>query len=157
MIVLALLSPLIGPLLQIPTVLPMLAASLTILLLFLRPVSDGTLQGIQRFSGLGTVQVLQAFLRLIVGAGLLWLGWQAFGALLALPLGMLLGFVAAPLICWLPGQPQGLTWGLALIACAIVARRLTAGLLVDMSVGARMDVVLLRRLLFDQGLTGRDW
>ena len=76
---------------------------------------------------------------------------------LALPLGMLLGFVAAPVICWLTGQPEGLTWGLALILCAIVARRLTAGLVVDMSVGARMDVVLLRRLLFDQGLTGRDW
>ncbi len=76
---------------------------------------------------------------------------------LALPLGMLLGFVAAPLICWLTGQPQGLTWGLALIPCFIVARRLTAGVLVDMSVGARMDVVLLRRLLFDQGLTAADW
>lgn len=76
---------------------------------------------------------------------------------LALPLGMLLGFVAAPLICWLTGQPQGLTWGLVLMLCAIVARRLTAGLLVDMSVGARMDVVMLRRLLFDQALAGRDW
>jgi hypothetical protein len=76
---------------------------------------------------------------------------------LALPLGMLLGFVAAPLVCWLTGQPQGLTWGLVLMLCAIVARRLTAGLLVDMSVGARMGVVLLRRLLFDQKLTGRDW
>lgn len=76
---------------------------------------------------------------------------------LALPLGMLLGFVAAPLVCWLTGQPQGLTWGLALIPCAIAARRLTAGLRVDMSVGARMDVVLLRRLLFDQGLTAADW
>jgi O-antigen/teichoic acid export membrane protein len=95
MIVVGLLSPLIAPLLQIPTVLPMLAASLTILLLFLRPVTDGTLQGIQRFSGLGSVQVLQAFLRLIVGAGLLWLGWQAFGALLALPLAMLGGLLLA--------------------------------------------------------------
>ncbi len=76
---------------------------------------------------------------------------------LALPLGMLLGFVATPLICWLTGQPQGLTWGLALMLCAIVARRLTSGLFVDMSVGARMDVVMLRRLLFDEGLAGHDW
>lgn len=76
---------------------------------------------------------------------------------LTLPLGMLLGFVSAPLICWLTGQPQGLTWGLALISCAIVVRRLTAGLLVDMSVDARMGVILLRRLLFDQRLAGRDW
>ncbi|MBE9505308.1 MAG: glycerol-3-phosphate acyltransferase [Chloroflexi bacterium] len=76
---------------------------------------------------------------------------------LALPLGMFLGFVAAPLLCWLTGQPQGLTWGLALMLCVIVARRLTAGLLVDMSVGARTSVILLRRLLFDQALAGRDW
>ena len=76
---------------------------------------------------------------------------------LALPLGMLLGFVAAPLICWLTVQPQGLTWGLVLMLCVIVARRLTSGLLVDMSVGVRTSVILLRRLLFDQGLTGRDW
>ena len=76
---------------------------------------------------------------------------------LALPLGMLLGFVAAPLICWLTDQPQGLMWGLVLMLCAIVVRRLTAGLLVDLSVGAWIGRVMLRRLLFDQGLTGRDW
>ena len=76
---------------------------------------------------------------------------------LVYPVVMLLGFVAAPLVCWLTAQPQGLTWGLVLILCAIVARRVSAGLLLDMSVGAGISVILLRRLLFDERLTGRDW
>jgi glycerol-3-phosphate acyltransferase PlsY len=76
---------------------------------------------------------------------------------LALPLGMLLGFCAAPALAYLTGQPPGLTAGLLLTMIAIVVRRLTAGLREDLSVGVRMGPVLIRRLLFDQPLTGRDW
>ncbi len=75
---------------------------------------------------------------------------------LSLPLGMLLGFSAAPFLSWLTAQTTALTVGLALLAGGIVLRRLTAGLRDDMSVGARMGPVLVRRLLFDQSLTGRD-
>jgi hypothetical protein len=75
---------------------------------------------------------------------------------LALPLGMLLGFCAAPVLSLLTEQPAGLTAGLTLMASATVVRRLTAGLGEDLSVGARMGPVLIRRLLFDQPLTGRD-
>jgi glycerol-3-phosphate acyltransferase PlsY len=76
---------------------------------------------------------------------------------LTLPVGMLLGFLAAPVLCWITGQPAGLTLGLFTILVAIVVRRLTAGLQEDLSVGARMGPVLLRRLLFDQSLSGRGW
>jgi len=73
----------------------------------------------------------------------------------ALPLGMLLGFGVAPLVCWLTGEPQGLGVGLLLLFVLIVVRRLTAGVWLDLSVGAKVAPVLLRRLLFDESLTGR--
>jgi O-antigen/teichoic acid export membrane protein len=95
LLVAVLLSPLLARWLRVPSVLPFLAAALAVLMLFLRPVSDGALQGVQFFAGLGTVQVLQAGLRLVVGALLLFLGWQAFGAILALPLAMAGGLVLA--------------------------------------------------------------
>ncbi len=95
LLVAALLSPLLARWLRVPSVWPFLAAALAVLMLFLRPVSDGALQGIQFFAGLGTVQVLQAGLRLVMGAILLFLGWQAFGAILALPLAMAGGLALA--------------------------------------------------------------
>jgi O-antigen/teichoic acid export membrane protein len=86
MFLLALLSPLLARLLQLPTAWPLWVASLALLLLFLRPVTDGTLQGLQDFAGLGAVAILQAGLRL--GLAVLLISWsrQAAGALLALPL-----------------------------------------------------------------------
>lgn len=83
----ALLSPLLARFLHIPTPWPLWAASLALLLLFLRPVTDGALQGTQHFFGLGAVQVLQSLLRLVFAAALLGLGLQAAGAVVALPLG----------------------------------------------------------------------
>jgi O-antigen/teichoic acid export membrane protein len=82
----ALLSPFVARLLHMPTPLPLWAASFALLLLFLRPVTDGALQGTQMFIGLGSVQVLQAVLRLALAAILLRLGLQTFGAILSLPL-----------------------------------------------------------------------
>ncbi len=55
-------------------------------MLFVRPVTDGTLQGVQQFIGLSVVQVTQSALRLLFAAILIQAGWQAFGAMLALPL-----------------------------------------------------------------------
>jgi len=68
---------------------------------------------------------------------------------------MLLDFGVAPLICWLTGEPRGLSDGLLLMFVLIVARRLTAGVSLDLSVGAKVAPMLLRRLLFDESLTGR--
>jgi hypothetical protein len=65
----ALLSPLLARFLHIPTPWPLWAASLALLLLFLRPVTDGALQGTQHFFGLGAVQVLQSLLRLLLRRG----------------------------------------------------------------------------------------
>lgn len=76
---------------------------------------------------------------------------------LMLPVGMLTGFVVAPVLCVLVDDPLGLIVGLSLIAVAIMVRRLTAGLQADLSVGVHIGPVLLRRLFFDQSLTGRDW
>ena len=75
---------------------------------------------------------------------------------LSLPVGMLSGFVAAPVLCWVTAQPDGLTVGLLFMLLAIVVRRLTADLQADLSVGARMGPVLLRRLFLDQTLIERD-
>ncbi len=74
----------------------------------------------------------------------------------ALPFMMLIGFVVAPVLSWLAGGHSGMTVGVALILCVIVAKRLTAGLRTDLDVGVGAGRVLLRRLLFDQSLAGRD-
>ncbi|CUS02588.2 membrane protein of unknown function [Candidatus Promineifilum breve] len=96
--IMALGSPLLARLLHIDSPAPLWAASLALLLLFLRPVTDGALQGIQHFIGLGFVQMLQSCLRLLFAGLLIWWGWQAAGAVLALPLG---SAVALVLAAWL--------------------------------------------------------
>jgi hypothetical protein len=74
---------------------------------------------------------------------------------LALPVGMLFGFMAAPVLSWVSGQPTGVTVGLLLILVAIVVKRLTVGLRTDLSVGAPVGALLVRRLLLDRPLSGR--
>ncbi|MEM7111215.1 MAG: hypothetical protein AAF614_02195 [Chloroflexota bacterium] len=83
--VMALLSPWLAQLLRIDTVWPLLAGSLLLLLLFLRPVTDGALQGVQHFNGLGSVQIMQSVLRLFLAPAFIWLGWRSAGAILSLP------------------------------------------------------------------------
>ncbi|HMT20762.1 MAG TPA: hypothetical protein PKE20_05870, partial [Promineifilum sp.] len=84
-IVMMLAGPMLARFLRIDTPWPLWAASLALLLLFLRPVTDGTLQGIQHFFGLGSVQILQSFLRLVFAVLLIGIGGQATGTILALP------------------------------------------------------------------------
>ena len=81
-----LISPILARLLRLPNPWPLGAASPMMLLFFVRPVTDGALQGMQAFAGLGVVQVTQSVLRLLFAAGLIWLGYQAVGAIVALPL-----------------------------------------------------------------------
>lgn len=90
-----LLSPFISQFMKIDSPWPLFAGSLALLMLFVRPVTDGTLQGIQNFIGLGTVQVLQSALRLVFAAVLILAGWQAFGAMLSLPLATLMAMLVA--------------------------------------------------------------
>ncbi len=81
-----LLSPLIARFMNVDSPWPLWAASLALLMLFVRPVTDGTLQGIQNFLGLSSVQVLQSAMRLMFAILLMLIGLEAFGAILALPL-----------------------------------------------------------------------
>jgi O-antigen/teichoic acid export membrane protein len=93
----AIISAPLARLLKFPNPWPLWAACLMVFVLFLRPITDGALQGVQAFTGLGLVQVTQAFLRLIFAAALIWIGWQSVGAIIALPLA---GAVALGLALW---------------------------------------------------------
>jgi O-antigen/teichoic acid export membrane protein len=87
-VVLAVISPMLAGTLRLPNAWPLWAASPVVLLFFVRTVTDGALQGLQDFGGFGVVQVVQSFLRLLLAAGLIWLGCKAVGAIIALPLAM---------------------------------------------------------------------
>ncbi len=143
----ALLSPLLAQFLRIDTPWPLVAAAFALLLLFLRPVTDGTLQGIQHFFGLGSVQILQSFLRLVFAIVLVAAGLQATGAVVALPLG---STVALGLALWLllpyfrAPQPQVLpgpiSWRFSLYTLI--------GLLA-FAIMVNVDAIIVRRLFGD--------
>jgi O-antigen/teichoic acid export membrane protein len=76
-------SPVLARLLRLPNSWPVWAASLMVVLLFLREVAYGALQGTEAFLGLGVIQVTQAFLRMVFAAGLIWLGGKAVGVIFA--------------------------------------------------------------------------
>lgn len=143
----ALLSPLIARFLRIDTPQPLWAASFALLLLFLRPVTDGTLQGVQHFFGLGAVQILQSFLRLVFAVLLIGLGWRATGAILALPLG---SSVALVLAIWLlrpyfrasdPAEPpRTISWRYSFVT---LAGLLAFALMVN------ADPIIVRRIFGD--------
>jgi len=84
----ALISPALAHALRLPNAWPLWAACPVVLMFFVRTVTDGALQGLQSFGGFGTVQVIQSLLRLLLAGGLIWLGFQAAGAIIALPLAM---------------------------------------------------------------------
>ena len=93
--VMAIASPALARVLQLSNPWPLWAACLAAFLLFLRPITDGALQGLQLFGGLGAVQVTQAALRLGFAAALIWLGFQSTGAIIALPLGSVVALFVA--------------------------------------------------------------
>jgi O-antigen/teichoic acid export membrane protein len=99
---LALLAPFLANLLKIETAWPLWAGTPVVFLLFLRPVTDGALQGRQQFLGLGGVQTMQALLRVVLAPLLIWLGLRAAGAILSLPLAMAGALVLA---LWLLREP----------------------------------------------------
>ncbi|MBK7897111.1 MAG: oligosaccharide flippase family protein [Anaerolineaceae bacterium] len=79
-------APLTNRLINANSTAAVVAAGLALLFFFVRPVTDGTLQGTQNFLGLGSVVVLQAVLRFGLTAVLIWAGLELVGAVLALPL-----------------------------------------------------------------------
>lgn len=86
--VMAIVGPALADALRLPNAWPLWAATPALLFCFIRTVTDGALQGLQSFGGFGAVQVIQSLLRLLFAAGLIWLGFQAAGAIIALPLAM---------------------------------------------------------------------
>jgi len=84
----ALISPPLAHALRLPNTWPLWVACPVVLMFFVRTITDGALQGLQSFTGFGAVQVIQSLLRLLLAAGLIWLGFQAAGAIIALPLAM---------------------------------------------------------------------
>jgi O-antigen/teichoic acid export membrane protein len=88
---LVLASPLLARALHLPNAWPLWAASPMVLMLFLRETAYGSLQGTQAFTGLGMVQVAQAFLRMLFAGMLIGLGGHAVGAIAAQPLSSVFG------------------------------------------------------------------
>lgn len=146
-IIMASLSPYIAQFLHIDSVRPLLAAALALLFLFLRPVTDGILQGVQQFYGLSAVQIVQSILRLLFTALLIGLGQRATGAILALPLG---SAVALTLALWLlrpffrapapSGPVQAISWRYSLVT---LAGLLAFALMVN------IDPIIVRRVFSD--------
>lgn len=81
-----LVAPFTNRLINANSTTTIMVAGLVLLLFFVRAVTDGSLQGVQNFIGLGGVVVVQAVLRFGLTAVLIWLGLDLVGAVLALPL-----------------------------------------------------------------------
>lgn len=94
----ALLTPLIRQIINVDSTWALLAAAAALLLLFVRPVTDGTLQGSQNFWGLGSVLVMQEVVRFGLTIALILIGLNLAGAVFALPLA---SSIALGLAYWL--------------------------------------------------------
>lgn len=149
---LAPLAPLLARWLQLDSPAPLWAASLAVVMLFVRPITDGALQGVQQFRGLATVHTTQAALRFVLTVLLIGLGWQAFGALLALPLASAAAGLAA--LYWLRPYRRGPTDPER--APSISLRYSTATLvgLLAFALLVNMDAILVKRL-FSPDVSGQ--
>jgi len=69
----------------------------------------------------------------------------------SMPLGMAVGFAAAPLSSWCLRQPPEMTLALTAVFIAIMVRRLTAGLSTDLKTATTsVRSILINRLLYDR-------
>jgi hypothetical protein len=69
----------------------------------------------------------------------------------SMPLGMLIGFAAAPLASAILGQPPEMTWAFRAVLVVIIIRRLTAGLRKDLKTATTsVGTILLNRFLYDR-------
>lgn len=96
-ILIAIFSGLIATFLHIPSFVPVVVVGFSLLPTVLLPVSLGGLQGLQRFGRYGSAQIASGGLRLILGIGLVLLGWGVAGALAG---GILAGLGAFMLGWW---------------------------------------------------------
>jgi glycerol-3-phosphate acyltransferase PlsY len=69
----------------------------------------------------------------------------------SLPLGMVLGFAAMPLVSWIMKQPIEITISVTIVFILIVVRRLTVNLRTDLKAATgSVGRILVNRLLFDR-------
>jgi len=71
---------------------------------------------------------------------------------LSLPLGMILGFIVAPVASWCSKGLTKITLGFFALFIIIAVRRLTAGLKADLRKSNNTTIILINRFLFDQSL-----
>ncbi len=69
----------------------------------------------------------------------------------SMPLGMAVGFAAAPLSSWCLRQPPEMTWAFLAVFVALMIRRLTVGLSKDLKTATTsVGSILINRLLYDR-------
>lgn len=94
LIIYLLLSKLIAGYLNISMLMPVVIIGPVLFFGLLFPINFGALQGLERFTELGFVQILGAFLRILLGVLLVYIGWGVSGALLA-------SLLSASFILWI--------------------------------------------------------
>lgn len=147
------LTPLLADFLRIEQRKTVFLVGVTVLLMVVRPVVDGTLQGEQQFAAFGGVQITQSVMRLLLGAVLMLAGWGAFGAVLSLPLGSTLALMVG---LWaLDGSVKRKTAVSHQVNLPDIFRYsgYTAVGLISLAVMLNMDAILARRF-FDPAQAG---
>lgn len=76
------LSPWLKSFLKLEHYAPILVTVGLIAVTVMLPVTNGAIQGLKRFGWLSGFGVLSPMVRIVGGAGLVWLGWKAGGALM---------------------------------------------------------------------------
>jgi O-antigen/teichoic acid export membrane protein len=136
-------APLINRLINANSTGAVIAAGLALLFFFVRPVTDGALQGLQNFLGLGSVVVLQAVLRFGLTAVLIWSGLELVGAVLALPLASGLALLLA---LWLLRSHFGPPSSVAVPKISFSYSTLTLVGLLAFALLVYSDAILVNRL-----------
>lgn len=152
-LVLIFLSWPLAAFLQIEEIGPVEALAAATLLMVVRPVVGGTLQGLQQFSALSAVQITQALLRLLIGALLVWLGWGAFGAMLSLPLASAVALIVGWLLLDSVVKRKTAVHHQVDLREMFRYSTYTAAGLIGYALLINMDAILVRRL-FDPVMAG---
>lgn len=143
---LGLLSPTLAAFLQLPSVMPVLAAAVGIAAMTATAPAVGLVQGAERFTALGVLVAGQAALR--VGGGLVGMAVRptASGALVGVAAGLVVGAIGAWFIARPPLRPG--TW--ATFGVSLRATLAASALLLGLVMVTNADVVLARHVLSAQ-------
>ncbi len=93
LVVFVVLTPYISRFLHIQDYRLVWLSGIFMFISLLTPVPNGILNGLQRYLPMMSVSVAVALLKLLAGAGLVFLGWGVFGALVGINIAQLLGLV----------------------------------------------------------------